>query len=218
MKPIKVLITAGPTREAIDPVRYISNHSTGKMGIAIAEAFAAEGCEVSLILGATHLKPSLPMQIISVESAQEMYNACVKIYAETDISIFAAAVADYTPKDVSNEKIKKNNNSWQLELVKTKDIAFEMGLLKSSKQVNVVFALETNNEIEHARQKLEKKNADFVVLNSMRDSGAGFGFDTNKISLLYINGLTTNFALQSKQSLAKIIVKEALQYFHNKQE
>lgn len=218
MKPIKVLITAGPTREAIDPVRYISNHSTGKMGIAIAEAFVEKGCKVHLVLGPTNLKPTAVIPTISVESAQEMYNACKDLYAETDIAIFAAAVADYTPKDVSDVKIKKNNSNWQLQLVKTKDIAFELGLLKNSKQVNVVFALETNNEIENARLKLEKKNADFVVLNSMRDSGAGFGFDTNKISLLYINGLTTNFALQSKQSLAKIIVKEALQCFYNKQE
>lgn len=217
MKTPKILITAGPTREAIDPVRYISNHSTGKMGIAIANDFAENGYEVNLILGPTDLRPKSTVKTLHVESAKEMFDESLKLYSQSDISIFAAAVADYTPKEIAKEKIKKNSNEWQLELIKTKDIAFELGKLKKLQQVNVVFALETENEIENALKKLEKKNADFVVLNSMRDKGAGFGHDTNKISLLFQNGLSLNFALQSKQSLATVIVKEALNCFFKKQ-
>lgn len=213
-QPLNILITAGPTREAIDPVRYISNHSTGKMGIAIANAFAKHSCKVNLVLGSTHLLPEAEVNVTHVESALDMYNACLSVYPFADIAIFAAAVADYTPKHVADKKIKKSSSEWQLELVKTTDIAYELGKQKREQQVNVVFALETNNETENALAKLEKKNADFVVLNSMRDAGAGFGHDTNKISILFKNGLTANFALQSKQSLAEIIVNEALKCFY----
>lgn len=214
---MQILITAGPTREAIDPVRYISNHSTGKMGIAIANAFAQQNCKVDLVLGPTHLLPEKEVNVKHVISAKEMFEACKDLYAKADISVFTAAVADYTPLQISAEKIKKSAGEWQLRLIKTKDIAFELGKLKKAQQVNVIFALETENEAENALQKLERKNADLVVLNSIRDAGAGFGYDTNKITIFFRNGLSTKFALQSKQSLAAIIVKEALTIFHNKQ-
>ncbi|MCS6820057.1 MAG: phosphopantothenoylcysteine decarboxylase [Chitinophagales bacterium] len=218
MKATKVLITAGPTREAIDPVRYISNHSTGKMGIALADAFAAKGCEVHLVLGPTELRPQNKMDIYSVISAADMYARCSELYPDTDIAVFAAAVADYTPRSTSELKIKKQESHWILDLVKTKDIAYELGKLKQKGQVNIIFALETDNEKDNAREKLQKKNADFVVLNSLRDEGAGFGTDTNKISIIFENGSIRNFDLQSKQSLAVEIVNEALRCLKEKNE
>lgn len=208
---MNILITAGPTREPIDPVRYISNHSTGKMGIAIAEEFANNGHNVTLILGPTNLKPQGNIAVINVNSAEDMYQACLSKYGTSDITIFSAAVADYTPKVVATQKVKKSQDEWSIELVKTKDIAYEMGKMKTNKQINVVFALETNNEIEHALSKLEKKNANFVVLNSMNDIGAGFGFDTNKVTFLFNDKSKKEFELKSKVLLAKDIFKEVVE-------
>jgi phosphopantothenoylcysteine decarboxylase/phosphopantothenate--cysteine ligase len=210
-KILKVMITAGPTREAIDPVRYISNHSSGKMGIAIAEAFAERGCAVTLVLGPTHLTTHHPdVKVVSVVSAAEMFEVCDKIYADTDVAVFSAAVADYTPKEVATQKVKKTGNEWSIDLVRTKDIALEMGRRKAAGQVNVVFALETNNELENARAKLVKKKADFVVLNSMQDEGAGFGHDTNKVTLLFKNGFLKETGLKTKRELAEEICVEVM--------
>jgi phosphopantothenoylcysteine decarboxylase/phosphopantothenate--cysteine ligase len=213
---LKVLITAGPTREAIDPVRYISNHSSGKMGIAIAESFAKQGCLVTLVLGPTHLTVNNPLvKIEQVTSAKEMYDKCNTLYAQVDVAIFAAAVADYTPKEVATQKVKKNSGEWNIELEKTKDIAQEMGKRKTNKQLNIVFALETNNELENAHAKLIKKNADFVVLNSMQDEGAGFGHDTNKVTLIFKNGLVKSKTLMTKQALAEDICQEVINTYKN---
>jgi phosphopantothenoylcysteine decarboxylase/phosphopantothenate--cysteine ligase len=207
---MKVLITAGPTREAIDPVRYISNHSTGKMGIALAEAFAAHGAAVTLVLGPTAITTATPgIEVVNVQSAADMYNACSAVYDSCDIAVFSAAVADYTPRTVAGQKVKKNEDSWNLELIKTVDIASEMGKRKTH-QVNVVFALETNDEEAHAIEKLRKKNADFVVLNSMQHQGAGFGFDTNRISIVNKDETITNFGLKPKTEVAADIMRHAL--------
>lgn len=203
----QILITAGPTREAIDPVRYISNHSTGKMGIAIAEAFAALGAEVILVKGPTNEKTdSDRILTIDVNSAAEMYEACKQYFAQSDVVIFAAAVADYTPKYPASNKIKKVGDELMLELVKTKDIAYELGKLKSKGQILAGFALETDDELQNAKAKLEKKNFDLIILNSLRDKGAGFGHDTNKISILDIQGNITKFELKSKKEVAHDIV------------
>lgn len=205
----KALVTAGPTFEALDPVRFLGNHSTGKMGIALAEALAQQGAAVTLVLGPTDLRPSNPsIRVIPVQSAQEMYQACAAEFPDTDIAVLAAAVADYRPKAVSETKIKKKEGDMSLELVKTVDIAAALGKVKRPDQVLVGFALETNDERTHAQQKLEKKNFDFIVLNSMRDAGAGFGHDTNKITILRRDGSATDFPLKSKAEVARDIIAE----------
>jgi phosphopantothenoylcysteine decarboxylase/phosphopantothenate--cysteine ligase len=204
---MKALVTAGPTFEPIDPVRFIGNHSSGKMGIAIADELAARGYEVTLVIGPVQLKPSGPkVKLIPVQTAAEMYEACVQYFSQSDVIVFAAAVADYTPKNPSSVKIKKKEDQFLLELVKTKDIAAETGKLKTAKQLTVGFALETDNEESNAQQKLEKKNLDFIVLNSVKDEGAGFGFDTNKITIIDKQGNVTKFDLKSKLEAAKDIV------------
>lgn len=204
---MKVLITAGPTHEPIDPVRFIGNHSSGKMGIAIAEEFAKQGNEVTLIKGATNLNPAnQSIKQIKVQTAAEMFDACAQYFQAADVIVFAAAVADYTPKFPSTTKIKKNEEEFSIELVKTKDIAAELGKQKKENQVVVGFALETNNEEAHAKEKLEKKNFDFIVLNSMRDEGAGFQTDTNKITIIDREGNVTKFDLKEKTEVAKDIV------------
>ncbi|MBK8659857.1 MAG: phosphopantothenoylcysteine decarboxylase [Bacteroidetes bacterium] len=201
-----VLVTAGPTHEPIDPVRFIGNHSSGKMGIAIAEKFSAEGHEVNLVLGATHLRPAdSRIQVAAVQTAAEMFEACKQYFPKADVIVFAAAVADYTPKELSPVKIKKKDNELTIELVKTKDIAAELGRLKSDKQLIVGFALETDNEETNALDKLKKKNFDFVVLNSMRDAGAGFQHDTNRITILDKYNNETKFELKSKHEVANDI-------------
>jgi len=206
---LKALVTAGPTFEPLDPVRFLGNHSTGKMGIALAEELARQGADVTLVLGPTDLKPSnASIKVVSVLTAKEMYNACEAIYAETDIIILAAAVADYRPKVFSETKIKKKEGDLTLELEKTIDIAATLGKTKKPNQVFVGFALETNDEASNAFQKLERKNFDFIVLNSMRDKGAGFGHDTNKISILRRDGSRTDFPLKSKTEVASDIVAE----------
>ena len=204
---MKILITAGPTHEPIDPVRFIGNHSSGKMGIAIAEEFAQEGNEVLLVKGATQLNPSNnSIKQINVQTAAEMFSACTQYFSWADVIVFAAAVADYTPKFPSATKIKKKEEEFSVELVKTKDIAFELGKQKTEKQIVVGFALETNDEEQHAWEKLEKKNFDFIVLNSMRDEGAGFQSDTNKITIIDRVGNATKFELKTKTEVAKDIV------------
>lgn len=212
----QALVTAGPTHEALDPVRFIGNHSTGKMGIALAEALARRGAQVTLVLGPTPHRPALPgIQTVPVTSAQEMYDACVPLFQHTDIAVLAAAVADYRPKNVSDTKIKKSGDALQLELVKTTDIAAALGREKKSGQLLIGFALETDNETAHAQAKLDKKNFDFIVLNSLRDAGAGFGYDTNKISILYRDGRRLDFPLKAKTAAADDIVDEIVRLSAN---
>jgi len=208
-----ILLTAGPTQEAIDPVRFISNHSTGKMGYALAEAFATQGAKVMLVSGPTNLATQHPyIQRIDVQSAQEMYEASQACFMQSDIIVLAAAVADYTPKVVAKTKIKKKEgeNDLTLELVKTIDIAKTLGEQKKKGQLLVGFALETDNELQNAKGKLERKHLDLIVLNSLRTEGAGFGHDTNAVTLLNKEGEIKEIALQSKQAIAEIIVAEII--------
>lgn len=209
---MRVLITAGPTYEPLDPVRFIGNHSTGKMGYALAETFAAEGAEVLLISGPTNLPdPTSPaIRTVRVQTADEMYRAAVAEAATADVWVFAAAVADYKPAHVAENKIKKAGDTLTLELVKNVDIAAELGKTKRSEQFSVGFALETENEQAHALDKLRRKNFDLVVLNSLRDAGAGFRHDTNKITLLEADGRVTIFDLKSKAEVARDIVRAVL--------
>ena len=192
----KALVTAGPTYEAIDPVRFIGNHSSGKMGVALARALQQRGAEVCLVLGPVG-KLSLPegMEVVRVQSAAEMYEAAVKRFPETDIAVMAAAVADYAPKTVASEKIKKKADEWTLEMVKTPDILKTLGGMKRAGQCLVGFALETTDEEENARKKLESKNADWIVMNSLRDAGAGFGHDTNKVTVFGKEGSVARLGL-----------------------
>ncbi|MBV2165245.1 MAG: bifunctional phosphopantothenoylcysteine decarboxylase/phosphopantothenate--cysteine ligase CoaBC [Kaistella sp.] len=200
-----VLITAGPTYEAIDPVRFIGNHSSGKMGFSLAEEVARRGAKVILISGPSSLGISNPnIEIHRVTSAKEMFNEVFKYYEISDIAIASAAVADYAPKEIASEKIKKNDDSLTIELVKNPDILKTMGERKS-KQFLVGFALETQNEEENALGKLQKKNLDMIVLNSLRDEGAGFKNDTNKIKIFTKND-RKEFALKAKNEVAKDIL------------
>ncbi len=204
-----MLITAGPTREAIDPVRYISNHSSGKMGYAIAEKFLDLGAEVIIISGPVNIQLQHPrLTVVRVNAANEMYLACCRFFEEVDIAIFAAAVADYRPGKVAEQKIKKDENSFTIKMVKNIDIAYEFGKIKSDSQVSVGFALETNDEIEHASGKLQKKNFDMIILNSMNDPNATFGYDTNKITIIKKDLSKKEFPLKQKADVAKDIVKE----------
>lgn len=211
LKGKKALVTAGPTYERLDPVRFIGNFSTGKMGISLAESLASKGADVTLVLGPTHLRPqNATIKIVLVESAEEMYDACTKVFPEMDISILSAAVADYRPANKAEEKIKKKEDAFSLELIKNKDILAALGKMKQAQQILVGFALETNNEEANALQKLKAKNADMIVLNSLKDEGAGFGHDTNKITLIDADGAVTSFPLQSKQKVAETIVNHIL--------
>jgi phosphopantothenoylcysteine decarboxylase/phosphopantothenate--cysteine ligase len=204
-----ILINAGPTQEAIDPVRYISNHSSGKMGYAIAEEAANRGAKVILVSGSTQLSTTnTSIRIVNVISANEMAEACFKNFTESDIAILTAAVADYAPVNVSSQKLKKLDDTLTLELKKNIDIAGELGKRKKGDQLLVGFALETNNETENALGKMEKKNMDFIVLNSLNDKGAGFGSDTNKITVIHKNGTSNDFGLKSKADVAKDILDE----------
>ena len=200
----RVMVTAGATIEAIDPVRYISNHSTGKMGYAIADALARRGAEVVLVSGKTALETPQGVRRVDVLSAEEMYKASIKEFEEADCAVMCAAVADYTPAEVSATKIKKSDAEFTLSLRKTKDIALELGKVKGARKI-VGFALETNDEEANAEGKLKRKNLDFIVLNSLRDKGAGFGGDTNKITLIDANG-SQEHPLMSKRKVASIIV------------
>ncbi len=210
----KVLITAGPTQEPLDPVRFISNHSSGKMGVAIAERLAAAGAEVTLVCG----KIQLPVQNqtikkIEVRSAQDMYQAVNEKFTQAEIIIFAAAVADYTPATVAEKKIKKKEATFQIDLVKTIDLAATFGKLKTEKQKIVGFALETDNELVNALDKMQRKNFDMIVLNSLNNKGAGFGHDTNQITILKNSGERLDFGLKTKTEVAEDIVQEVAKYF-----
>lgn len=210
----KILITAGPTREPIDPVRFISNHSTGKMGVAIATKLLKDGAEVHLVCGPIQLKIPNEIHVHQVDSASEMLDVCLNLFPTMDAAILSAAVADYTPTSVASEKVKKKSDEWNLELKKTVDIAAELGKLKAKKQILVGFALETNNELANALDKLKRKNLDFIVLNSLRDEGAGFGTDTNKITILDTNNIQTDFPLKSKTEVANDIVAKLTELLH----
>ncbi len=202
----KAIVTAGPTYEAIDPVRFLGNRSTGKMGIAIAEELATRGANVSLILGPSHEKAEHPnIETINVSTAEEMYQASIQRFDDCDIAVLAAAVADYRPAQVASQKIKKKDGDMSIQLERTTDIAASLGKTKRKDQILIGFALETNNELEHARKKREKKNFDFIVLNSLNDKGAGFAHNTNKISLVYGNK-TRDFELKTKRQVAIDIV------------
>jgi phosphopantothenoylcysteine decarboxylase / phosphopantothenate---cysteine ligase len=208
----KAMVTAGPTYEALDPIRFIGNHSSGKMGYKIAEALAARGAEVTLVSGPSHEQTMHHnIKLVKVMSADEMYDACVHAYPKMDISVFAAAVADYRPETRAEQKIKKEANNFTLQLVKNKDIAAELGKQKKMNQLNVGFALETENEVENAQAKLEKKNFDMIVLNSLNDEAAGFGKETNKVSIISKVG-TKNYEVKSKTQVAEDIVNEIVQY------
>ncbi len=204
----RILVTAGPTYEAIDPVRYIGNHSTGKMGFALAEELASLGAHVVLVSGPTQLSIKHPLvELVSVVSAREMLDACVPEFANSHGAVLCAAVADYTPESVLAEKHKKTDQHWSLHLVKTPDIAMALGAAKKEGQWIVGFALETHEELENAKAKLHKKNLDLVVLNSLRDEGAGFGTDTNKITLIWPNNKTREFGLKPKSLVAREIAE-----------
>jgi phosphopantothenoylcysteine decarboxylase/phosphopantothenate--cysteine ligase len=203
------LVTAGPTYEAIDPVRYIGNHSSGKMGYAIAKELADRGAIVRLVSGPANLELThANITIIPVTSAQEMYEKCEEVFEESDIIVLSAAVADYKPKETAKEKIKKSQDQMQLELQKTVDIAAALGNRKRKNQVLVGFALESENEFENAKIKLHKKKFDFIVLNSIRESGAGFGHDTNKITIIDRSEAVKQFELKSKTAVAVDIINE----------
>ncbi|MBD2755402.1 bifunctional phosphopantothenoylcysteine decarboxylase/phosphopantothenate--cysteine ligase CoaBC [Spirosoma validum] len=203
----QILITAGPTQEPIDPVRYISNHSTGKMGYAIANAFAKIGAHVTLVSGPTALPiPDPSIRRIDVRSAQDMFEATQGFFADADVVVLNAAVADYTPAHPADRKIKKNETVFSLELTKTTDIAATLGNQKGPEQLLMGFALETDNERENALKKLHRKNLDWIVLNSLRDAGAGFGHDTNKITVIDKDEQTHEFALKSKEEVAQDLV------------
>lgn len=211
----KAFVSAGPTYEPLDPVRFIGNHSSGKMGLAIAEELSAKGADVTLVMGPSSLKlPSNGIKIVRVNTAEEMYKACTQQFERSDIGIMAAAVADYTPVHVAANKIKKTNADLVIELKKTKDILQSLGESKSSKQVLVGFALETNNERDYALGKLKSKYADMVVMNSLNDEGAGFGTDTNKITIFDKSGKEFSYDLMSKKDVAKNIVDTIIRLYY----
>jgi len=209
LKGKKMLITAGPTFEPIDPVRFIGNHSSGKMGLEISKKAKQEGAQVTLILGPSTLpKEHLEgIEVINVNTTKEMFNACDSRFVEQDIVVLAAAVADYTPTNPAQQKIKKATNAFNLELSKTIDIAQTLGA-KKTKQLLVGFALETENELTNAQEKLKKKNLDFIILNSLNEKGAGFKHDTNKITIISSNNKPKEFELKSKAEVAKDIINE----------
>lgn len=213
----KILVTAGPTYEAIDPVRFIGNHSSGKMGFELAEALADRGAEVVLVSGPVSLQTKNPMiQRKNVVSAKEMYDCCAEIFPGCDVAILSAAVADFRPKTISDSKIKKGKDGIsEISLEETADILASLGKLKTKKQILAGFALETDNEIANAKAKLESKNLDFIVLNSLKDEGAGFGNDTNKISILTQAGKTINFDLKSKSAVANDIANHLVTIFQS---
>ena len=206
------LVTAGPTHEKIDPVRFIGNYSSGKMGYAIAEELAAEGAKVILVSGpVTVTTQSSNIKVIHVESAAEMYNASVQAFKTADGAVMCAAVADFTPAVQASEKSKRGKESWSLELLPTKDIAATLGSVKKAGQILVGFALETTDELSNAQKKLEKKNLDFIVLNSLNDKGAGFGADTNKITIIEKGNKMQDFELKAKKEVARDIVEKIME-------
>lgn len=211
----KVLITAGPTREDIDPVRYITNHSSGKMGYALAETARDLGADVTLVTGPVRFPPPSGMKVVPVGSAEEMFEAVTADSAQQDIIIKAAAVADYTPANPADQKVKKKEGELAIELKRTKDILKFLGTHKPAQQILVGFALETNNALEHARNKLNRKQLDLIVLNTLEDQGAGFGHDTNVVSLIDKLGGENKLPRQSKQDVAKAIFEYIQTVFLN---
>ena len=213
LKGQKILITAGPTYEAIDPVRFIGNHSSGKMGFDIALSAANLGASVILVSGPTHCKVSNPLiKVVSVVSAEEMYIACHQFYADVDVAIAAAAVADYRPKNVAQQKIKKAADDFVIELEKTKDILASLGEQKKN-QFLIGFALETENEIENAKLKIQKKNLDLIVLNSLQDQGAGFSKPTNKVTFIDKFFNIEPMELKTKEAVADDILNKVISHF-----
>lgn len=211
----KALVTAGPTYEAIDPVRFIGNHSSGKMGVAIARELAERGALVDLVLGPSSLAADIPgVTLIRVQSAAQMYDACIARFPAADIAVMAAAVADYSPAEPSGEKIKKEGDTLVLELEKTKDILKALGKQKKKGQVLAGFALETTGEREYALDKLQAKKADLIVLNSLNDEGAGFGYDTNKITIFEKDGMEIAYERKPKQQVAKDIVDRVVKLLY----
>ncbi len=210
----KAFVSAGPTYEPIDPVRFIGNYSSGKMGVAIAKELYNRGAEVTLITGATNIESPNGIHLVKTHTAEEMYNACTKAFKNADIGVMAAAVADYTPVKIEKEKIKKTEKTVLLELKRTPDILKTLGEQKKNKQILVGFALETENERKNALKKLKIKNADLIVLNSLKDKEAGFGKDTNKITIFGKGGEEIQFDTKSKQEVAKDIVNTIIQLFY----
>jgi phosphopantothenoylcysteine decarboxylase/phosphopantothenate--cysteine ligase len=205
----KVVVSAGPTQEAIDPVRFISNHSSGKMGIAIAEAFCLQGADVTLIAGPIDIIPRYAdIQTIPVVSAKEMKIACMNEFSSADVMVMAAAVADFTPKQVMEQKIKKKDEVLTIELEKTTDILQQLGKTKKTDQILVGFALETDNEEANALKKLKEKNLDCIILNSLQVPGAGFGTSTNEVTIYFKNGKSQKIALNSKEVIASEIIAQ----------
>lgn len=208
----KVLITAGPTKEALDPVRFISNHSTGKMGMAIADALAAKGAQVQLVCGPSALQTkSKEIERIDVVSAADMYEATASRFAQADIIILSAAVADYTPLHQASQKMKKSDDDLSIPLKRTVDIAATLGKEKQAHQLMIGFALETQQALENATKKLHKKNLDLIVLNSLEDKGAGFAHDTNKVTFIRKDGKNISLPLQSKAAVAEDLVQQIIQ-------
>lgn len=210
---VNVMVSAGPTYEPIDPVRFIGNHSSGLMGFALAQTLAEQGAKVTLVTGPTQLATPTPsIHRIDVKTAAEMFDACTQNAINKQLVIMAAAVADYTPTTIAPEKIKKTEENWSIAVTKTKDILFHLGQNKPQGQCLVGFALETENELENAQKKLQNKNADFIVLNSMKDSGAGFNTPTNLVTILSPNGIVMNGELKSKKEVAADIVQTIYQH------
>jgi phosphopantothenoylcysteine decarboxylase/phosphopantothenate--cysteine ligase len=210
----RILVTAGPTYEDLDPVRFIGNNSSGKMGVAIAENASRRGAEVILVQGPGYLEAQSHIhKIVRVRSAQQMFDACHEEFNTCDSAIMAAAVADYSPAEISNIKIKKKERDLQIPLKRTKDIAASLGKIKTNNQILVGFALETNNAVENAKKKLVKKNFDFIVLNTLEDKGAGFKHDTNKVQFILKNQDVISFPLKSKKKVAEDIIDQVLDMF-----
>jgi phosphopantothenoylcysteine decarboxylase/phosphopantothenate--cysteine ligase len=210
---LRILITAGPTHEPVDPVRYIGNNSSGKMGYALAQAAGNAGAVVTLISGPVNLPPPPgSIKLLKVTTADEMYETCMNEFAGCDVAIMAAAVADYTPESYSSHKMKKAEEEWCLKLRPTKDIAAELGKRKKEKQVLIGFALETENELQHALEKIKRKNLDFIVLNSLNDPGAGFGYETNKVTIIDKHNKMTDYGLKTKEHAANDILIKLMDY------
>ncbi|MFM7023808.1 MAG: bifunctional phosphopantothenoylcysteine decarboxylase/phosphopantothenate--cysteine ligase CoaBC [Flavobacteriales bacterium] len=213
----KALVSAGPTYEAIDPVRFIGNHSSGKMGVAVAEELARNGAEVTLVIGPSDITTIVPgIKRIDVLSAEEMYKQCTSAFEKMDIAVMAAAVADYSPVRKADQKIKKNDAGLHLELSKTKDILLQLGSMKKASQIVVGFALETENELENAKEKVKRKNADFIVLNSLNSGNKGFGVDSNRVQFIGNNYEVESFESKSKKEVAADIVHKIVNVLKSK--
>ena len=214
---LEMLITAGPTYEPLDPVRFIGNRSSGKMGIALADEACRRGARVRLVLGPSRLQPAEEqVEVIRVETAEEMYEQCVDRFPDCQVAIMAAAVSDYRPRELASRKIKKKEEAMQLRLVRNPDIARKLGEMKKQDQLLVGFALETHDEEKNAREKIGKKNFDFIVLNSLREEGAGFDRDTNKVSIIHPGNKIRNFELKSKAAVAEDILDEVVALIEEK--